>query len=42
IADGGYRGELAHNIKRSFGWVLEVVMRKDSKKFEVLPKRWIV
>lgn len=42
IADGGYRGELADNIKRSFGWVLEVVIRKDSKKFEVLPKRWIV
>jgi len=42
IADAGYRGELADNIKMSFGWILQVVMRKNPKKFEVLPKRWIV
>lgn len=42
IADAGYRGELADKVKQSLGWILEVVMRKDSKKFEVLPKRWIV
>ena len=43
IADGGYRGELAQNIKNSFGWALQVVLRSDTtKKFEVLPKRWIV
>jgi len=43
VADGGYRGELIENTKRAFGWVVEVVLRKDSsKKFEVLPQRWIV
>lgn len=42
IADAGYRGKLADNVKQSFGWIVEVVMRKDSKKFEVLAKRWIV
>jgi putative transposase len=43
IADGGYRGELAEKIKRTFGWMLEVVLRSDSSKgFQVLPKRWIV
>lgn len=43
IADGGYRGELIENTKRTFGWIVEIVMRKDpSTKFEVLPKRWIV
>jgi putative transposase len=43
IADGGYRGELAENIKRAFGWTFEVVLRSDSEKgFQVLPKRWIV
>nr|WP_255351490.1 transposase [Dysgonomonas sp. BGC7] len=42
IADAGYRGVLVDNIKISFGWILQVVVRKDSTKFEVLPKRWIV
>jgi putative transposase len=43
IADGGYRGELIENTRRTFGWIVEIVMRKDtSKKFEVLPQRWIV
>lgn len=43
IADGGYRGKLAGKIKKSFGWILQVVLRSDTtKKFEVLPKRWIV
>ncbi len=43
IADGGYRGELIENIKNTFGWIVEVVLRSDSeKKFKVLPKRWIV
>jgi len=43
IADGGYRGELIEKTQQKFGWVLEVVLRKDSnKKFEVLPKRWVV
>ena len=43
VADGGYRGELIDNTRKTFGWILEVVLRKDSgKKFEVLPQRWIV
>ena len=43
IADGGYRGELVENTKRTFGWVLEIVLRKDdSAKFQVLPKRRVV
>jgi len=43
IADGGYRGELVENTKRTFGWILEIVLRKDdSTKFQVLPQRWIV
>ncbi len=43
IADGGYRGDLVENTRKSFGWILEIVLRKDdSPKFQVLPKRWIV
>lgn len=43
IADGGYRGKLVGKIKKSFGWILQVVLRSDTtKNFEVLPKRWIV
>ena len=30
-------------IKESFGWILEVVKKKEGQKgFEVLPKRWVV
>src|ERR1700690_1759591 len=43
FADGGYRGEIIERIKQSLGYILQVVLRKDSdKKFEVVPKRWIV
>lgn len=43
IADGGYRGVLIENTKTAFGWILEVVLRKDnSKKFAVIPTRWVV
>ncbi|MDR2917286.1 MAG: hypothetical protein LBV74_21030 [Tannerella sp.] len=43
IADGGYRGELIDSTKKSFGWILEIILRKDdSAKFQVLPQRWIV
>jgi putative transposase len=43
IADGGYRGELVENTKKAFGWVLEIVLRKDdSPKFQVIPQRWVV
>ncbi len=43
VADGGYRGELIEHTRVTFGWILEIVLRKDSsKKFELLPQRWIV
>jgi putative transposase len=43
FADGGYRGELADNVKMLFGWCLSIVLRSDgSKSFVVLPKRWVV
>jgi putative transposase len=43
FADGGYRGELVDNVKRIFGWVLDIVLRSDHEKaFVVLPKRWVV
>lgn len=42
LADAGYRGELKDKVKLSCGWILEVVMRCETKKFEVLPQRWIV
>ena len=43
VADGGYRGELIEKVKNKFGWILQIVLRKDtSYGFEVLPHRWIV
>lgn len=42
VADEEYRGELIENMKETFGWVLEIVLRSDAaKKFTVLPKSWI-
>jgi len=44
IADGGYRGEIAEQIKKSFGYLIQVVMRSDGKKagFKPTHKRWVV
>jgi len=43
IADGGYRGELIELTKKTFGWILEIILRSDdTSKFQVLPKRWVV
>jgi putative transposase len=43
VADGGYRGELIEKTKNAFGWILEIVLRKDdTPKFAVIPKRWVV
>jgi putative transposase len=43
FADGGYRGELIEKIQKSFGWILDIVLRSDhNKSFIVLPKRWVV
>lgn len=43
IAEGGYRGKLADKVKE-LGWELSVVLRpkESSKKFQVLPLRWMV
>jgi hypothetical protein len=36
VADGGYRDELIGNVKKAFGWVLEIVLRpEEAKKFTV-------
>ncbi len=44
IADGGYRGGLAKQIRKSFGYLIEVAMRSDDKKtgFKPAHKRWVV
>jgi len=44
IADGGYRGEIAEQVKKSFGYLIQVVMRSDDKKtgFKPTHKRWVV
>ncbi len=44
IADGGYRGEIAQRVKKTFGYVMQIVMRTDKEKstFKPLAKRWIV
>jgi putative transposase len=44
IADGGYRGEPLAAAVKEMGWELSVVLRpkESSKKFHVLPLRWIV
>jgi len=44
IADGGYRGEIAQQVKKSFGYLIQVVMRSDDKKtgFKPTHKRWVV
>ena len=43
LADGGYRGELAEQTKTMFGYIIQVVMRRDSNKaFTPIPKRWVI
>ncbi len=44
LADGGYRGEMREKIKSRFGYLLQVVMRSQSRKegFKPVSKRWIV
>jgi putative transposase len=44
LADGGYQGDLVKLVKEKFGWDLEVVLKpkESSKRFNVIPKRWIV
>lgn len=41
-ADAAY-AHLVENVRKTFGWKLEIVRRSDQAKgFEVLPHRWIV
>ena len=40
-ADGGYAGQLVYWAAYFGGWWLEIVKR-TSKGFEVLPRRWVV
>lgn len=44
IADGGYRGEIAGQVKKGFGYILQVVMRSQENKasFKPVGKRWVV
>lgn len=43
FADGGYEGkDFAQKVKDNHRLELEVVKRKQSKGFQVLPWRWIV
>lgn len=42
LADGGYEGDIAKYLKKKLGIDLEVVKRKDSGSWQVIPKRWIV
>lgn len=44
IADGGYRGELAGNAKKLFGYVIKVVRRTDNETSDFKPvnKRWVI
>ncbi len=41
FADQAYQGDLIEEVRRRFGWVLDVVKRVG-KGFQVLPKRWVV
>ena len=41
--DGGYAGKLIDWVRDIYGWILEVVKRRDDiKGFQVLPRRWVV
>lgn len=44
VADGGYRGKIAEQVRNRFGYIIQVVMRSDDRKAEFKPthKRWVV
>lgn len=44
VADGGYRGEIIEQVKRKFGYLIQVVMRSDDKQkeFEPIHRRWVI
>ena len=42
-ADAGYAGKLIEWVWALTGWALEIVKRpRDSHRFQVLPRRWVV
>ena len=42
LADGGYRGELVDNIRKKFGYVIQVVISAYKEQgFRPIQKRWI-
>ena len=42
-ADAGYAGKLVEWVWALTGWALEIVKRpRDSHRFQVLPRRWVV
>lgn len=43
LADGGYRGELIDNVRKKFGYVIQVVISAYKEQgFRLIQKRWIV
>jgi putative transposase len=43
FADGGYSGEFEAFVRKTFGWLLQIIRKPlGIKTFQVLPKRWIV
>lgn len=42
LADGGYRGKWQKWLLKCWGWVVKIILRKDTNTFQILPKRWIV
>lgn len=40
-ADAGYAGKFVSWVKAACGWSVEII-RRTSRGFEVLPKRWVV
>ena len=44
MADGGYRGEIISDVFKKFGYVLQIVLRKNDAKqsFKPIGKRWVV
>lgn len=43
IADGGYRGQLAENIRNTFGYVLQVIISGyKNQGFRPIKSRWVI
>jgi putative transposase len=42
FADAGYSGKLVERIKKAFLINVQIIKRKETNQFSVLPKRWIV